>query len=137
MVLSEHDSILLAIDTVPCRLIAGLVTGAILGSFATMLSYRLPRGLSIIWPGSYCPACKTRLRPSDLVPLLSFAARRGKCRYCGTFIGWRYLVTETVMTLAGAAAFVIFGFTLSLAIVLAVILAGVTLIAIRLERASA
>jgi leader peptidase (prepilin peptidase) / N-methyltransferase len=129
--------ILLAIDAIPFRLIAGFVTGAILGSFVTMLSYRLPRGLSIIWPGSYCPACQTRLRPRDLVPLVSFAARRGKCRHCGVFIGWRYLVTETVMTLAGAAAFVIFGFTLWLLVALAVILAGVTLIAIRLKRASA
>jgi prepilin signal peptidase PulO-like enzyme (type II secretory pathway) len=127
--------ILLAIDAIPCRLIAGLVTGAILGSFATMLSYRLPRRLSILWPGSNCPACKTRLRPHDLVPLVSFAARRGKCRYCGVFIGWRYFVTETVMALAGTSAFVIFGFTPSLPIVLAVILAGVILIAIKLERA--
>jgi prepilin signal peptidase PulO-like enzyme (type II secretory pathway) len=129
--------ILLAIDAIPCRLIAGLVTGAILGSFATMLSYRLPRGLSILWPGSHCPACKTPLRPRDLVPFLSFAARRGKCRYCGIFIGWRYFVTETVMALSGAAVFVIFGFTLWLLVALAVILAGVTLIAVLMERASA
>ena len=129
--------ILLAIDAIPCRLIAGLVTGAILGSFATMLSYRLPRGLSILWPGSYCPACKTPLRPRDLVPLLSFAAQRGKCRYCAIFIGWRYFMTETVMALSGAAAFLIFDFTLSLPVALALILAGVTLIALRLQRARA
>ncbi len=129
--------ILSAIDAVPCRLIAGLVIGAILGSFATMLSYRLPHRLSIIWPGSHCPVCKTRLRPHELVPLVSFAAQRGKCRYCGIFIGWRYFVTETVMALSGAAAFVILGFTLWLLIALAMILAGVTLTAVLLECAHA
>jgi leader peptidase (prepilin peptidase) / N-methyltransferase len=129
--------ILMPIDSVQCQLIAGFLTGAILGSFATMLSYRLPRRLSILWPGSHCPACKTPLQPRDLVPLVSFAAQRGKCRYCGIFIGWHYVTIESMMALAGAAAFVIFGFTLLLPIVLALILAGVTLIAIRLERASA
>jgi leader peptidase (prepilin peptidase) / N-methyltransferase len=124
-------------NAIPYRLIAGLITGAILGSFATMLSYRLPRRLSIVWPGSHCPACKTRLRPRDLVPLVSFAAQRGKCRHCGIFIGWRYFAIEAVLALAGAAAFVIFGFTLWILIALALILAVVILIAIRLERASA
>jgi prepilin signal peptidase PulO-like enzyme (type II secretory pathway) len=69
--------------------------------------------------------------------LVSFAAQRGKCRYCGTFIGWCYFVTETVMALSGAAAFVILGFTLWLLIALAMILAGVTLTAVLLECAHA
>jgi leader peptidase (prepilin peptidase)/N-methyltransferase len=129
--------ILSPIDAIEWRLIAGFMTGAVLGSFATMLSYRLPRRLSIIWPGSHCPACKTRLRSRDLVPLMSFAAQRGKCRYCGIFIGWRYIVTETVLALSGAATFVIFGFSLWLLIALALILAGVTLIAIWFQCASA
>jgi leader peptidase (prepilin peptidase) / N-methyltransferase len=133
----DVTDILSPMNVIPYRLIAGLITGAILGSFATMLSYRLPRRLSIVWPRSHCPACKTRLRPRDLVPLLSFAAQRGKCRHCGIFIGWRYFVIEAVLTLAGAAAFVIFGFTLWILIVLASALAVVILVAIRLERASA
>jgi len=129
--------ILSPIDAIQYRLIAGFMAGAILGSFSTMLSYRLPRRLSINWPGSHCPVCKTRLRPRDLIPLLSFAVQRGKCRYCGILIGWRYVVTETVLALAGAAACVIFGFTLWLLIALSLIVAGVTLIAIFMERTSA
>ncbi len=133
---NDMTDILWPIDAIQYRLIAGSITGAILGSFVTMLSYRMPRRLSIIWPSSHCPACKTRLRPRDLVPLLSFAARRGKCRYCGIFVGWRYFVIEIVLALAGAAAFVTFGFTLWLLIALALIVAGVTMIAILMERAS-
>jgi leader peptidase (prepilin peptidase) / N-methyltransferase len=125
------------IDAIQYWLIAGFMTGAMLGSFATMLSYRLPRRISILRPGSHCPACETRLRLRELVPLVSFAAQLGKCRYCGIFIGWRYVVIETVLALAGAAAFVFFGFTLWLLIALVLIVAGVTAIAIRLEHASA
>ena len=119
------------------RLIAGLVTGLILGSFVTMLSYRLPRRLSIITPGSHCPACKTRLQPRDLVPVVSWAVQRGKCRYCGTFIGWRYVLIEIVLALAAAVVFIIFGFTLWLLIPLALIVTLVTALVVWLERQSA
>jgi leader peptidase (prepilin peptidase) / N-methyltransferase len=129
--------ILSLFDAAPYRLIVGALTGVTLGSFATMLSYRVPRRLSIIWPGSYCPACKTRLQPRDLVPLLSFAAQRGRCRFCGNFIGWRYVAIETALALAGAGAFVFFGFTLWLLIALTLIVASVTAIAIWLEHARA
>jgi len=50
----------------------GLVTGLTLSSFVTMLSYRLPRRLSIITPGSHCPVCKPPLKPRDLVPVVSW-----------------------------------------------------------------
>jgi leader peptidase (prepilin peptidase) / N-methyltransferase len=131
------------IDTsLPCdetwlRLIAGLVTGLILGSFVTMLSYRLPRGLSIVMPGSHCPACKTRLQPRDLVPVLSWVLQRGRCRHCGSFTGWRYLLIEIAVAGASGAAFLMFGFTYVLPIALALIVTLVTALVIRLERPSA
>jgi leader peptidase (prepilin peptidase)/N-methyltransferase len=70
------------------------VYGAVVGSFLNVLIYRLPRGLSIVKPRSHCPNCKTELRARDLVPLLSFLWQRGKCRYCGTHIPWRYFLVE-------------------------------------------
>ena len=131
-----EDTLALA-GSVEFRLFAGIVTGLTLGSFATMLSYRLPLGISILWPRSHCPACKTRLKPRDLVPLLSFAARGGKCRFCGTFIGWRYPAIEASLALASAGAFVLFGLTLWLSIALAVLTATVTAVAIWLEQRGA
>jgi leader peptidase (prepilin peptidase) / N-methyltransferase len=131
-----EDTLALA-GSVEFRLFAGIVTGLILGSFATMLSYRLPRGISILWPRSHCPACKTRVKPRDLVPLLSFAAQGGKCRFCGTFIGWRYPAIEASLALASAAAFVLFGLTLWLIIALALLTASVTAAAIWLEQRGA
>ncbi len=68
--------------------------GAVVGSFLNVLIYRLPRGLSIVKPRSHCPNCKTELRVRDLVPLLSFLWQRGKCRYCGARISWRYFWVE-------------------------------------------
>jgi leader peptidase (prepilin peptidase) / N-methyltransferase len=46
------------------------------------------RGLSI------CPACRHRLGPLDLVPLLSWVAARGRCRYCGERISAFYPTVE-------------------------------------------
>lgn len=116
------------------RLIAGLGTGLILGSFVTMLSYRLPRRLSIIWPGSHCPVCQTPLKPRDLLPVVSWALQRGKCRYCGAFIGWRYVLIEVFVALASAGVFIIFGFTFLLPVALTLIVTLVTALAIWLER---
>jgi leader peptidase (prepilin peptidase) / N-methyltransferase len=120
-----------------CRLMAGVLAGLILGSFTSMLSYRLPRRISIIWPGSHCPACKALLQPRDLIPLVSFAAQRGNCRFCGAFIGWRYPAIEASLALASAAAFVLFGLTLWLFLALALIVAAATVTTIWLEHPSA
>ncbi|MEJ5250414.1 MAG: prepilin peptidase [Chthonomonadetes bacterium] len=70
------------------------IYGAVVGSFLNVLIYRLPRGLSIVKPRSHCPNCKTELGVKDLVPLLSFLWQRGKCRYCGARISWRYFWVE-------------------------------------------
>ncbi|MFH1157887.1 MAG: prepilin peptidase [Pseudomonadota bacterium] len=69
--------------------------GLALGSFATALSYRLPRGISIVTvERSQCPVCQKDLGMADLVPLFSWIFLRGKCRHCRAPIGWRYPVIE-------------------------------------------
>lgn len=77
--------------------------GLIAGSFASALSYRLPRGLPIVAARSACPHCGQGLGPLDLVPVLSWAFNRGRCRHCGAGVSWRYPLTEV----ASAAAFVL------------------------------
>ncbi|MGQ9881590.1 MAG: prepilin peptidase [Armatimonadota bacterium] len=72
------------------------IYGAVVGSFLNVLIYRLPRGLSIVKPRSHCPNCKTELGAKDLLPLLSFLWQRGKCRYCGAPISWRYFWVELI-----------------------------------------
>ena len=54
-----------------------------------------PGGGYGLWtPRSHCPACLRTLKPQDLVPLLSFAAVRGRCRGCEARIPARYPLVE-------------------------------------------
>jgi leader peptidase (prepilin peptidase)/N-methyltransferase len=70
------------------------VLGAVLGSAVTALAHRVPRGISWLVGRSACPGCARELAPQDLVPVLSFLWSRGRCRQCGSRIGWRYPITE-------------------------------------------
>jgi leader peptidase (prepilin peptidase)/N-methyltransferase len=68
--------------------------GLILGSFLNVVAYRLPRGESLVWPGSRCPSCETPIRSFDNVPVLSWLVLRGRCRSCKASISARYPVVE-------------------------------------------
>src|SRR4030095_3666933 len=70
------------------------VIGLVMGSAVTAISYRIPRGLSWIQGRSACPSCHVPLQVLDLMPVLSFAFSRGRCRHCGVRIPWRYPLTE-------------------------------------------
>ena len=85
--------------------------GLCIGSFLNVCAYRIPLELSIISPGSACPACGTRLRALDLVPLLSQLYLGGKCRYCAAQISWRYFSVELVCGLLFALSFFLHGWS--------------------------
>jgi len=76
------------------------VLGALIGSFANVVIYRLPRRESIVFPGSHCPTCQHRLSPLELVPVISWLALGGRCRVCKTRIGVRYPVIELLTAVA-------------------------------------
>ncbi|MBO8127087.1 MAG: prepilin peptidase [Firmicutes bacterium] len=79
-------------------LVAALL-GLVVGSFLNVVIYRLPRNESIVAPGSYCPECGVRLVPQDLIPVYSYLALKGKCRYCREPISWEYPLVEMVNAL--------------------------------------
>lgn len=56
--------------------------------------HRLPRGESIIFPSSHCPNCNKVLGLLDLIPVLGYFLLKGKCRYCGAPISFRYPLVE-------------------------------------------
>lgn len=73
--------------------------GAAFGSFAGVISWRLPRTASIC-DRSRCEACGKILGAADMVPVLSWIFRKGKCS-CGASVSWCHPVRET---LCGAVA---------------------------------
>lgn len=70
------------------------IIGLLLGSFFNVCIYRIPREESVAFPPSHCTSCGTRLKPLDLIPVLSYIFLRGKCRYCGEKISPRYAIIE-------------------------------------------
>ena len=73
--------------------------GALIGSFANVVIYRLPRGESIVFPGSHCPNCGHELGALELVPVLSWAVLGARCRRCKNGISARYPLVETLFAL--------------------------------------
>lgn len=60
------------------------LTGLCAGSFVGLCADRMKNGVSICWPPSHCEACGRRLGPKDLVPVVSYLYRKGRCGYCRT-----------------------------------------------------
>ncbi len=119
-------------DALWFRLAFGFITGGVLGSFATMLAYRLPRHLSIVLPRSQCPSCHTVLGVRDLVPVFSWLFMKGHCRHCHAKIGRQYVLIEVATSLSCALAVVLIGFTPVLLIFYVLIVAIIVALSIKL-----
>jgi leader peptidase (prepilin peptidase) / N-methyltransferase len=65
-----------------------------IGSFLGVLIARLPVGLPVALARSRCEACERTLGPFDLVPLVSYAVLRGRCRTCHAPIGVQHPAIE-------------------------------------------
>src|SRR5580704_16810679 len=72
---------------------AGLI-GLLIGSFLNVVVYRIPRGLSVAGPRSFCPTCNRQLTWWENVPVGSWVALRGRCRTCHQPISLRYPLVE-------------------------------------------
>jgi leader peptidase (prepilin peptidase)/N-methyltransferase len=70
--------------------------GAAIGSFLNVVVYRVPAGLSIIYPPSRCPKCLHQLGMGENIPIVGWLLLRGKCRHCHTPISPRYPLVELI-----------------------------------------
>lgn len=68
--------------------------GLAIGSFLNAVIYRLEIGESVAKGRSKCPKCGHVLSWYELVPLVSFAIQRGRCRECKEKISWQYPIVE-------------------------------------------
>jgi len=66
----------------------------IIGSFIGVVVLRAPRARTILFGRSACVFCDHRLTPRDLIPIISWSAARGRCRYCGKPTGVFYPFIE-------------------------------------------
>jgi leader peptidase (prepilin peptidase)/N-methyltransferase len=73
---------------------AAFAFGAVFGSFANVVIYRVPKGLSIVRPPSACPSCGKPVAWFDNLPVVSYLILRGRCRNCGEPISLRYPAVE-------------------------------------------
>ncbi len=82
-----------------------VVAAPFVGSFLGVLIARLPEGRPVSFARSACDHCGHRLVPRDLVPVVSYIASRGRCRYCGERIDAFVLAVElAALAVAGWAA---------------------------------
>lgn len=68
--------------------------GAVFGSFANVVIYRLPLEKSVIKPPSACVSCGNRLGFRDLIPIISWVVQKGRCRFCNSGVSGRYPFVE-------------------------------------------
>jgi leader peptidase (prepilin peptidase)/N-methyltransferase len=83
--------------------------GLFIGSFLNVCIYRIPRGESIVWPGSRCPQCRNPIKPWDNIPVVSYLILKGKCRNCSEPIPLRYPVVELLSSLLAVTLLYRFG----------------------------
>ncbi|HWG57251.1 MAG TPA: prepilin peptidase [Gaiellaceae bacterium] len=81
------------------------------GSFLNVVAARVPEKRSIVRPPSACMSCGQAVVWYDNVPVLSYLLLRGRCRGCGTSIGWVYPAVELATALLVAACFLAFGWS--------------------------
>jgi len=107
--------------------------GLLVGSFLNVVILRLPvmlerdwqtqcaeltgtappaaAAVSLVRPGSRCPACGHAIRPWDNIPVLGWLLLRGRCRDCGSRISGRYPVIEAATALLSVAVILELGAT--------------------------
>lgn len=83
--------------------------GACLGSFANVVIYRLPLGLSVVKPRSRCSQCLKLIAWYDNIPLISWFILRGKCRNCGASYSIRYVLVEWIMAILFCSCYIRYG----------------------------
>lgn len=89
----------------PWARLGAFAWGLLWGSFANVVIYRVPRGLSVVRPRSRCPSCEHPIAGYDNIPVLSYLLLRGRCRHCGESMGIRYLVVELLVGLLAFAVY--------------------------------
>lgn len=107
--------------------------GLCFGSFAGLAAYRIPAGIPVDRPPSFCPACKARIPPWRNLPLIGWLWRRGRSSCCDRPIPLRYPLCELATGALAVLCWHAFGITAAALGAFAVCLALVILSTIDIE----
>lgn len=88
--------------------------GLVVGSFVSVVTYRIPRNIGFVFGRSFCDTCKTELRWYDNIPLFSYLYYRGKSRCCHKKISIRYPLIELAFVAGFIILYLVFGFSIQL-----------------------
>ena len=93
-------------------LVVAALVGLVMGSFVNCWAWRTTHGESVLAGRSHCATCNHELAARDLVPVVSWLASGGKCRYCGEKVSVRYPLAEVVCAVAFVAIVAVYGLSL-------------------------
>jgi len=82
----------LPVSAFPVAVLA--IVGLVIGSYLNVAIYRIPAGISTVFPGSRCPRCLMAARPFDNIPVVSYLCLLARCRFCRGSISVRYPLIE-------------------------------------------
>ncbi len=82
--------------------------GLVLGSFAGVVAYRVPRKESPLGGRSHCDGCGAAVAAYDNVPVVSWLVLRGRCRSCGARIPALYPLVEFSLAAGFVACYLAF-----------------------------
>lgn len=90
------------------------ILGTIIGSFLNLCICRIPAAESIVYPSSHCTSCKNKIKPYDLIPIVSYVILKGKCRYCKEKISIKSPLMELFTGIMFLSLYLKFGITINL-----------------------
>src|ERR1700754_2278331 len=112
--------------------VAGLL-GLAVGSFLNVVIYRLPRGESLVHPGSHCPHCGHAVRNRHNIPVLAWLLLAGRCADCKARVSARYPLVEAATATLFVAVAARFGWSWELPAYLYLAAIAIALAAIDLD----
>lgn len=97
---------------VGCAILLAAVLGLAMGSFLGRVAWRLMRNEPVLAGRSHCDTCGHVLFANDLVPIVSWTALRGRCRYCHARLSARYPASEFACAALYVSIVICYGLTL-------------------------
>ncbi|CQR48014.1 Type 4 prepilin-like proteins leader peptide-processing enzyme [Paraliobacillus sp. PM-2] len=95
-------------------IITFFILGSVFGSFFNVVGLRVPMQNFLTSNRSYCPSCKRQLSWYELIPILSYAFQRGKCKGCKQHISIIYPFIELFTAFLFALSYSLVGFEIEL-----------------------